>query len=35
MQRVSLQAAATLTGWSERTIRRRIADGTLQCVRRR
>jgi len=32
MQHVSLQAAITLTGWSERTIRRRIADGTLQCA---
>ena len=32
MQYVSLQAATTLTGWSERTIRRRIADGTLQCA---
>jgi uncharacterized protein len=32
MHYVSLQAAATLTGWSERTLRRRIADGTLQCA---
>ncbi len=32
MQHVSLQAAATLTEWSERTIRRRIADGTLKCA---
>lgn len=31
MQHVSLQAAATLTEWSERTIRRRIADGSLKC----
>jgi len=29
---VSLQAAITLTEWSERTIRRRVADGSLQCV---
>jgi TPR repeat protein len=32
MQHVSLQAATTLTEWSERTIRRRLADGTLQCA---
>jgi uncharacterized protein len=32
MQYVSLQAATTLTGWSVRTIRRRIADGSLQCA---
>ena len=32
MQHISLQAAATLTEWSERTIRRRIADGTLKCA---
>ena len=32
MHYVSLQAAATLTGWSERTLRRRIADGTLKCA---
>ncbi|MFI3120834.1 MAG: hypothetical protein QX203_12740 [Methylococcaceae bacterium] len=32
MQHVSLQAAATLTEWSERTIRRRIADGRLRCA---
>ena len=29
---ISLQAAMTLTEWSERTIRRRVADGSLQCV---
>ena len=29
---ISLQAAITLTEWSERTIRRRVADGSLQCV---
>ena len=29
MKYVSLQATITLTEWSERTIRRRIADGTL------
>ncbi len=28
---ISLQAALTLTEWSERTIRRRIADGSLKC----
>lgn len=32
MQHVSLQAATTLTEWSMRTIRRRLADGTLQCA---
>lgn len=32
MQHVSLQAAATLTEWSERTIRRRLADGSLKCA---
>ena len=32
MQHISLQAATTLTEWSVRTIRRRIADGTLQCA---
>ena len=32
MQHDSLQAATTLTEWSVRTIRRRIADGTLQCA---
>ncbi|MDO9046517.1 MAG: hypothetical protein Q7U66_02125 [Methylobacter sp.] len=32
MQHLSLQAAATLTEWSERTLRRRIADGTLKCA---
>ncbi len=32
MQHVSLQAAATLTEWSERTIRRRLADGRLKCA---
>jgi TPR repeat protein len=31
MQHLSLQAAITLTEWSERTIRRRIADGSLKC----
>ena len=29
MQHLSLQAAITLTEWSERTIRRRLADGSL------
>lgn len=28
---ISLQAAMSLTEWSERTIRRRVADGSLQC----
>jgi TPR repeat protein len=32
MQHLSLQAATTLTEWSVRTIRRRLADGTLQCA---
>ncbi len=32
MQHISLQATTTLTQWSVRTIRRRIADGTLQCA---
>ncbi len=32
MQHLSLQAAATLTEWSERTLRRRIADGSLRCA---
>jgi len=32
MQHLSLQAATTLTEWSPRTIRRRLADGTLQCA---
>lgn len=32
MQHVSLQAAATLTEWSERTLRRRIAEGRLKCA---
>ncbi|MDO9270337.1 MAG: hypothetical protein Q7T96_14630 [Methylobacter sp.] len=32
MQHLSLQAAITLTEWSERTIRRRLADGALQCA---
>jgi len=32
MHHVSLQAATTLTEWSVRTIRRRLADGTLQCA---
>lgn len=32
MQHVSLQAATTLTEWSMRTIRRRLADGTLRCA---
>lgn len=31
MQHISLQAASTLTEWSERTIRRRIADGSVKC----
>ena len=35
MQHISLQAATTLTEWSERTIRRRIADGTLKCAANR
>lgn len=30
MQRVSLQTAITLTEWSERTIRRRLTDGSLK-----
>lgn len=29
---ISLQAAMSLTQWSERTIRRRVADGSLSCV---
>ena len=29
---ISLQAAMSLTQWSERTIRRRVADGSLPCV---
>jgi len=32
MQHISLQATTTLTEWSERTIRRRLADGTLKCA---
>jgi TPR repeat protein len=32
MQHLSLQAAATLTEWSERTLRRRVADGSLHCA---
>jgi TPR repeat protein len=32
MQHLSLLAATTLTEWSERTIRRRIADGSLKCA---
>ncbi len=32
MHNISLQAVTTLTEWSLRTIRRRLADGTLQCV---
>ncbi len=32
MLRISLQAATTLTEWSLRTIRRRIADGTVKCA---
>ncbi len=32
MQHLSLHAATTLTEWSIRTIRRRIADGTLLCA---
>lgn len=29
---LSLQAVITLTEWSERTIRRRVADGGVRCV---
>ena len=32
MQHISLQAAATLTERSVRTLRRRLADGSLQCA---
>ena len=32
MQHVSLQAAATLTEQSVRTLRRRIADGSIKCA---
>jgi len=32
MQHVSLQAAITLTECSERTLRRRLADGSLRCA---
>lgn len=32
MQHISLQAATTLTEWSVRTIRRRLADGSLKCA---
>jgi TPR repeat protein len=32
MHHVSLQAATTLTEWSARTIRRRLADGSLKCA---
>lgn len=32
MQHISLQAATTLTEWSLRTLRRRIADGSLKCA---
>ena len=32
MHHVSLQAASTLTGWSLRTLRRRLADGSLTCA---
>lgn len=32
MQTISIQAATTLTGWSLRTIRRRLADGRLPCA---
>ena len=32
MQHISLQAAATLTEWSVRTLRRRLADGSLNCA---
>ena len=32
MQHISLQAAATLTEWSIRTLRRRLADGSLKCA---
>ncbi|MCK9395645.1 MAG: sel1 repeat family protein [Methylobacter sp.] len=31
MLHISLQATTTLTEWSERTIRRRVADGNLKC----
>lgn len=29
---ISLQAVMTLTEWSERTVRRRVADGSLKCA---
>jgi hypothetical protein len=32
MPNISLQTATTLTEWSLRTIRRRIADGSLKCA---
>ncbi len=32
MLNLSLQAVMTLTEWSERTIRRRLADGKLSCA---
>jgi len=32
MQHISLQATITLTELSERTIRRRVADGSLKCA---
>ncbi|MGR8932664.1 MAG: tetratricopeptide repeat protein [Gammaproteobacteria bacterium] len=31
MLNLSLQAVITLTEWSERTVRRRLADGSLKC----
>lgn len=32
MHTITLQAAMTLTEWSERTLRRRVADGTVQAA---
>lgn len=32
MLNLSLQAVTTLTEWSERTVRRRLADGILKCA---
>ncbi|MGZ4995606.1 MAG: tetratricopeptide repeat protein [Methylobacter sp.] len=32
MEHVSLLTATTLTEWSERTMRRRLADGSLKCA---
>lgn len=32
MINLSLQAVITLTEWSERTVRRRLSDGTLKCA---